>query len=114
VARELEKRISRDTGQESTGKRRRHQTRAGASAEDKEQVHTTHLFDPTMLMRVKPHDLVASLLDRLRLSQQAARIIAASLGRPGTTRCGPAEIFREPDRHGLDSAREIRAGRRRD
>ena len=67
-----------------------------------------------MLVRVEPDHLVAPVLRGLRLGEQSARVVAAGLGGPRTPRGGAAEVLREPDRHRLDPAREVRTRRRRD
>ena len=64
-----------------------------------------------MLGGVEEYDLIAAVLDRLGLSQQAGRIIAATFGRAGAA-LGRARVsIAQPHRDGLRAALEIRADR---
>ncbi len=50
---------------------------------------------------VEEDDLIAAMLDRFGLRQQARRIIAAALGGTGAARRGAGVVIRQPDRDGL-------------
>src|ERR1700704_3164162 len=85
-----------------------------SSAVDEAEVHAAHLLDPAVLFRVEPHDLVAALLRRLCLGEQAACIVTAGFRLTGAARCGAAEVFGEPYGHRFHSARKVRARGRSD
>src|SRR5438445_23983 len=106
--------VSSDAWQQGAGEVRGQQSRPGSAAEDEEEVHATHLLNPVVLDRIEPDDLVAALLGRLRLRQQAACIVAACLGLAGSARRGPDEVLRQPYGDRLDAGGKVRSGGRGD
>ena len=69
-----------------------------AGAIDEVEVHAAHLFDPAPLSGVEPHHLVAPLLGRLRLSDQAGCVVARTLGLAGAPWSGTHVLCRQPHR----------------
>ena len=67
-----------------------------------------------MLPGVEPNHLVTALFRCLGLGQQSPRIVASRLGGARAARSRPAEVFRQPNGHGPDTARKVRPGRRGD
>ena len=54
-----------------------------AGGGDEQNVHGAALFDPAVLGAVQPDHLLAAVLGRLAGGEQAGRVVAAALGRPG-------------------------------
>ena len=67
---------------------------------DEQHVHAAELLDAAALGRVEEDHLVAAVLDRLGLREQARRVVAAALGRAGAAgggaRCNRRTARRSP------------------
>ena len=102
--------VAGDAGQDRAAQRRR---RHRAVVEDEEDVHAAEFFDPAMLGGVEEHDLIAAVLDRLGLGQQAGGVVAAAFGGAGAARRRARVSVAEPDGDRLRAALEIGADRAR-
>jgi hypothetical protein len=72
------------------------------------------LLDPAALDRVEPDHLVAALLRRLALGEQAAGVVTGALGLAGPADRGADVLVRQPHRHRLHLTREERRDREGD
>ena len=107
---ERDDRIPCDARQDGAERRRQQRT----VVEHEEHVHAAELLDIAALDRVEEHDLIAAMLDRLRLCAQARGIVAAAFDRAGAADRSARVVLRHPDRHRRRAAREIGADRRGD
>src|SRR5205085_1278046 len=107
AAGERDDRIPGDARQDRAEGRCRHR----AIVEDEEDVHAAELLDPAMLGSVEEHDLIAALLDRLGLGEQAGGVIAAAFGRAGAPFGRASVSVAEPHGDSLGPALEIGADR---
>ena len=67
-----------------------------------------------MLDGVEPDHLVAALRGGVCLGDERGRVVARALGLAGAAGRRAGVLGRQPDRHRLDAAREVRAGGRGD
>src|SRR5690606_29520756 len=71
--------------------------------EHEEHVHPAEFLDPLALGGVEENDLVAAAGDGLGLRDEAGRVVAAALGRPGPAGRRASVVARDPDRDRRDA-----------
>ena len=108
---EGEDRVAGDAGQDGAAERRGQHR---AVVEHEEDVHAAELLDPAPFGGVEEDDLVAAVLDRLGLGDEARGVIAAAFGGAGAAGRGAGVVGREPDADRLLAALEIGADGRGD
>ena len=74
-------------------------------------VHAAEFFEVGLGGGVHEADLLAAVLDTLILTEQGGGVVATALGETSAARAGTEPLVFDPDAHGLDAAREVRAGR---
>ncbi len=82
----------------------------GAVVEDEEDVHSAEFLEPAVLDGVEEDHLVAAVLERLLLGQQARGAVTARLRRAGAPGRGTDVVLRQPQRDWPEGAGEVVAG----
>src|SRR5690606_15017496 len=105
---ELEDRRTRDALEDRAGQSR---SEDAAVLHDEKQVHPAELLDVGVRRGVEEDDLVTAVLDSLELRSERGRIVAATLRGARAALAGPGVLGRQPQRHRLQTAGEVCAGR---